>query len=229
VGDEAFFAGQRQRLGDQALFSGGPPGSSGLNLTWQGNPAAACTTTGFDPRTGRITECRIEFAALKFARNAGVVQCEAYACLGVTGRHSAGPGVPSLTQLTVAPTAEERAMLIGRYDYPLLAVRTIRRESGSFSTQSSPSRSIDGHGSGLSASQTPEKSGFSSAARGVAAERSGLPSGVFGTAGFGYVNHYADSSTPKAIVSVAARTTQRQKPFAVCCGRRASAPESRAA
>src|SRR5215208_3722308 len=87
--------------------------------------------------------------------------------------------------------------------------------SGIFSTQSLPSRSIGGHGNGLSASHTPEKSGLPSALRGAAAARFGLPSAVRGTAGFGYVNHCAETIVEKTVAIIAAITvfqTHRPEP-----------------
>jgi hypothetical protein len=69
-----------------------------------------------------------------------------------------------------------------------------------------PSRSIGGHGNGLSASQTPEKSILPSTVRGAGAARFGLPSAVRGTAGFGYVNHCADTIVEKTVAIIATIT-----------------------
>src|SRR5262245_33087840 len=60
--------------------------------------------------------------------------------------------------------------------------------------QSFPSRMIGGHGSGLSPSHTPEKSGLPSAVRGGGALTSRAPLGSRGTPGIGYLNHCVAAS-----------------------------------
>src|SRR5439155_8475044 len=67
------------------------------------------------------------------------------------------------------------------------------RESAIFSMQSLPSRRLGGHGSGLSASQMPEKSGFPSRVRGAGALRFGAPEARRGTPGVSILNHCADT------------------------------------
>src|SRR5215471_3934418 len=68
-------------------------------------------------------------------------------------------------------------------------------ESGIFSRQSLPSRRSGGHGSGLSAIQIPDRSGWASALRGAGAFRFGAPDGSRGTPAVRMRNHCGDMVT----------------------------------
>src|SRR5437867_1147544 len=85
-------------------------------------------------------------------------------------------------------------------------------ESGIFSRQSLPSRRSGGHGSGLSAIQTPDRSGWPSAARGAGAFRSTAPDARRGTPGVRMRNHWAAAgadSTKRAAETAAIRFMER--------------------
>jgi len=60
-------------------------------------------------------------------------------------------------------------------------------------------------------SQIPEKSGWPSVVRGVAAVRLGFPSGVLGTAAVGYFNHCAEAVEDQVskVLTAIAKTVER--------------------
>src|SRR4030095_1755228 len=65
--------------------------------------------------------------------------------------------------------------------------------------------------------QRPERSGLPSAARGVGAVRSVLPSGGRGRAAVGWFNHWADAGVLSAIAATAATTIKAVFTMATSC------------
>lgn len=88
-----------------------------------GTVAAACTALSNDS-IGRITGGTMKFAFASFmgSQAYATVMHEVFRTMGVAGGESPKPGIMASSPSGTAPTAEELAMLRGRYNYPLLAV-----------------------------------------------------------------------------------------------------------
>lgn len=82
---------------------------------------AGCTTLRYEDSVGRVTGGKMEFVSVTIMQNKTVVLHEIIRTLGVIG-NSPVSGLMSQTPWSSArPTEEERLMLLGRYNYPLLA------------------------------------------------------------------------------------------------------------
>ena len=89
-------------------------------LLCSGEPALGCMTPSAD-EFGRINGKKIEFSSVDMFRTKAVFLHEAIRCLGIE-MSSPKPGLTSNPAASNYPTTEELAMLLGRYQYPLLSV-----------------------------------------------------------------------------------------------------------
>ena len=82
--------------------------------------AGGCMSASYDA-TGLLTGGWIKFVSVGVMKQRAVFFHEAFRCLGVEGL-SSEQGVMASAPSGSRPTEKELAMLLGRYQYPLLAV-----------------------------------------------------------------------------------------------------------